>query len=196
MKKIQQGILVSFLVLTFQAGAIVQAGAQGNYSSVSTVQSGTTQNISGPSYGFFAHLTFGIPLVFTVGGGPFVDLGKLKSDGSGSGDIDQMRAGAQAFVMLDFIPVLSPYIKAGVGYESLKYRQSVLGVSYELPYTGTTYHTVIGAAYKLVPLIYAYGEGGYTGATLDATLPTALGTGKSEIVTSGWRFSLGIMLYI
>jgi hypothetical protein len=196
MKKIKLLLLACSLIYTVQASAIVQLGAQGNYNSVSTVQSGAAQNISGFSYGFFAHLTFGIPLVFTVGGGPFADFGTLKSDASGAGDITQLRAGVQGFVMLDFIPIINPYLKAGVGYEGLSYKTTLLGVNYELPYKGTTYHTVVGFAYNLVPLIYAYAEGGYTGATLEATLPTGLGTGNSEIVTSGWRASVGVMLYL
>ena len=52
---------------------------------------------------------------------------------------------------------------------------------------------------KVVPMVYLFAEGGAQWSSLTASVPDALkssGLGLSDITTTGWRASIGAMLWI
>ncbi len=204
MKKIK--LLAAFAaIMTFSAPAfsIAQIGVNGNYTS-DKFSNGTT--FSGVGFSGFARFTAGIPLLVTFGFGPYVDYSSLSGGPSSSPDVKQLRAGGELAVYLDVVGNvlgLTPYARFGYGYEgnTLKTTYAISGVNAtsDAFYYGTGGHTLFGLTYKVLPLIYLFAEGGIQWSSLSASLPSELknaGVSASDLTTSGWRMSLGAMIWL
>ncbi|MFO1526891.1 MAG: hypothetical protein U1F16_13070 [Turneriella sp.] len=181
------------------AFSIVQMGAQGNYISES-FSSGT--KYSGVGFGAFARFTVGIPMLITFGAGPYVDYGSLSGGPSTSPDAKQLRAGGEVVVYADIIGNVlgvTPYARFGYGYtgHSLKVTYSAAGQSVIADglYYGTGGHTIFGLTMKVLPLVYVFAEGGvqWSSQTTSSELKSA---GLGDLTTSGWRMSLGAMIWL
>lgn len=200
MKKLRI-LAISLLILgaTAPAFSIVQFGAQGNY--INDTFSNGGKN-SGVGFGGFGRLTVGIPLLITVAGGGYFDYGTLTSNTTGGSDAKQLRAGAEAALYLDVIGNLiglTPYARFGFGYEGNTSTVTVGTSSADLLYYGTGGHTLFGLAYKVLPMVYLFGEGGVQWSSLKASVPDVLKTYSSsfnDITAQGWRASIGAMLWI
>lgn len=204
MKKMK--LLAAFAAITaFSAPAfsIAQIGVNGNYTS-DKFSNGTT--FSGVGFSGFARFTAGIPLLVTFAFGPYVDYSSLSGGPASSPDAKQLRAGGELALYLDVVGNvlgLTPYARFGYGYEgnTLKTTYSISGVNAtsDAFYYGTGGHTLFGLTYKVLPLIYIFAEGGIQWSSLTASLPSELktaGVSASDLTTSGWRMSLGAMIWL
>lgn len=200
MKKIK--IIAVFAALTaFSAPAfsIAQIGVQGNYIN-DTFSSGGKG--TGFGLGGFARFTVGLPMLVTFGFGPYIDYTTLKSDQAGSTDQKQVRVGGDLVVYADIVESLiglTPYGRFGFGYEGNTQSVTIGPVTGDVVYYGTGGHTVFGLTLKVVPMVYVFAEGGAQWSSLTASVPDALktsGFSPPDITTSGWRASLGAMLWI
>lgn len=202
-KATMTAVAATVLLAISPAHAIFQAGAQAGQTKV-TVKDTKDNDFSGLSYGAFARLTFGIPMVLTIGAGPFAQFGTLAYDGDQTGvkDLTMVKAGAEVIGMLDLVPVVTPYAKLGFAYQGYKqdfdYTVGGQTTTYSLAYTGTSTEMTIGAAYKIIPLIYAFGEYSLTTGKIDSEVPDAVKAvfPEKSYDTSGYNVSLGVMLYI
>lgn len=187
------------------AFSIVQLGVQGNYTS-DKFSSGTTY--SGVGFGSFARFTVGIPLLITFGAGPYLDYGSLSGGPSGSPDTKQLRVGGEVVVYADIIGNVlgvTPYARFGFGYEgnTVKTTYTVSGTAAtatsDALYYGTGGHTLFGLTMKVLPLVYVFAEGGVQWSSLSPSLPSELknaGVTASDLTTSGWRMSIGAMIWL
>lgn len=198
MKQIK--ILAAFMAVTaFTAPAfsIAQIGVQGNY--VSDTFSNGSSNASGTGIGGFARFTVGIPMLVTFGFGPYVDYASLT--GPNSSTMKQLRAGGEIVAYADIIGNLiglTPYGRFGWGYVGNTNPISIGNASGDVVYYGTGGHTLVGLSYKVVPMVYLFAEGGAQWSSLTASVPAALKSVGSfgDQTTSGWRASIGAMLWI
>jgi len=197
-------IIVGFISSTSASYGIVQAGVQMNYNSYLLAGNSQAARYAGFTYGGFGRITMGIPLVLTFGIGGYVDAGTLAKD---SVDLTLLRAGGELVLYLDLIDKLigiTPYARVGFGYEGYKIPTAyvVTGTtttaSADAVYRGTSTHTLLGINKNLFPAVNIFLEGGLVANSLSAYIPTALnGTvTASDITTTGWRVSLGAMLWI
>lgn len=204
MRKIKLlAIFLTATAFTAPAFSIFQLGAQGNYVN-DTFSNGT--KYSGVGFGGFARFTVGIPMLITFGAGPYFDYGSYSGGPSSSPDVKQIRAGGEIVVYADIIGNLikvTPYARLGFGYEgnTIKTSYTVSGVSTSADafYYGTGGHTIFGLTYKVIPMVYIFAEGGVKWSSLTASIPDALkasGLSASDLTTSGWRLSLGAMLWL
>jgi hypothetical protein len=200
MKKIK--IIAAFAALTaFSAPAfsIAQIGVQGNYIN-DTFSSGSKE--TGFGVGGFARFTVGLPMLVTFGFGPYIDYTTLKSDKSNLADQKQVRIGGDLVVYADIIGNLigvTPYGRFGFGYEGNSRSVTVGTATGDILYYGTGGHTVFGLTMNVVPLVYVFAEGGAQWSSLTASVPDVLktsGLSLSDITTSGWRASLGAMIWL
>ncbi|MFO1470815.1 MAG: hypothetical protein U1F27_07265 [Turneriella sp.] len=205
MKKIK--LLAAFAAITaFSAPAfsIAQIGVNGNYTS-DKFSNGTT--FSGVGFSGFARFTAGIPLLVTFAFGPYVDYSSLSGGPASSPDAKQLRAGGELVVYLDVVGNvlgLTPYARFGYGYEgnTLKTTYTATGNTVastaDALYYGTGGHTLFGLTYKVLPLIYLFAEGGIQWSSLTASIPSAASAyvSASDLTTSGWRMSLGAMIWL
>lgn len=200
MKKIK--IIAMFAALTaFSAPAfsIAQIGVQGNYIN-DTFSSGTKE--TGFGVGGFARFTVGLPMLVTFGFGPYIDYTTLKSDKTGLADQKQARIGGELVVYADIIGNLiglTPYGRFGFGYEGNSRSLTVGTTTGDILYYGTGGHTIFGLTMKVVPMVYVFAEGGAQWSSLTASVPDALKTSGlpfGDITTTGWRASIGAMLWI
>ena len=200
MKKIN--IIAMFAAVTaFSAPAfsIAQIGVQGNYIN-DTFSSGSKG--TGFGLGGFARFTVGLPMLVTFGFGPYIDYTTLKIDKTGAADQKQVRVGGDLVVYADIIGNLiglTPYGRFGFGYEGNTSSVTAGTLTGDVLYYGTGGHTIFGLTVKVVPLVYVFAEGGAQWSSLTASVPDALknaGLGFSDITTTGWRASIGAMLWI
>jgi hypothetical protein len=210
MKKKIKIIAVFTAVSAFTAPAfsIVQVGAQGNYSSISYAQGLDTQKYAGMGFGAYARFTAGIPLLVTFAAGPYLDYATLtKSSGSpANGDMKNLRAGGEVAIYLDVLGNVigvTPYGRIGFGYEgnTVKTTYTVTGTvtaTADAFYYGTSGHTIFGLTLKVLPLIYIYAEGGPLWNSLKAQIPAELSStiSASDVNSTGWRASLGAMIWL
>lgn len=189
------------------AYSIIQVGGQGNYSSISYAQGTDTQKYSGFGFGAFARFTAGIPLLVTFAAGPYLDYGTL-TKGSGTannGDMKNLRVGGEVAVYLDVIGNVigvTPYGRLGFGYEGntvkTSYMISGVAATADAFYYGTSGHTIFGLTMKVLPLVYIFAEGGPVWNSLKAQIPSELAStvSASDINSTGWRASLGAMIWL
>ncbi|MCS6972393.1 MAG: hypothetical protein NZL89_05140 [Leptospiraceae bacterium] len=191
------------LVAAAPVHAIVQLGVQGNYVS-DKFSSGSRE--SGFGFGGYGRFTLGIPLLLTFGAGLYADFATLKSDVAGQNDSRQLRAGGELAVYLDVIGNVIgfiPHARFGFGYvgntRTVTVSSGAGQVAGDVVYYGTGGHSIFGLTKQIVPLVYLFAEGGLQWSSLTPAIPTALknaGLTLSDITTSGWRASLGAMLWI
>jgi hypothetical protein len=203
MRKIKLlAIFLAATAFTAPAFSIFQLGVQGNY--VNDTFSNSAK-FSGVGFGGFARFTVGIPMLITFGVGPYFDYGSYSGGPASSPDAKQIRAGGEIVVYADILGNLigvTPYARLGFGYSgnTIKTTYTASGVSTTADsfYYGTGGHTIFGLAYKLVPLVYIFAEGGIQWSSLTASIPSAASSyvSASDLTTTGWRMSLGAMLWI
>lgn len=208
MKKLKLlAVFAALTAFTAPAFSIIQVGGQGNYSSISYAQGTDTQKYGGFGFGAFARFTAGIPLLVTFAAGPYLDYGTLtKSSGTANnGDLKNLRVGGEVAVYLDVLGNLigvTPYGRLGFGYEgnTVKTAYQISGVtaSADAFYYGTSGHTIFGLTMKVLPLIYIFAEGGPIWNSLKAQIPSELAStvSASDINSTGWRASLGAMIWL
>lgn len=186
------------------AFSIAQIGVNGNYTS-DKFSNGTT--FSGVGFSGFARFTAGIPLLVTFGFGPYVDYSSLSGGPSTSPDAKQLRAGGELALYLDVVGNVlgvTPYARFGYGYEGNTLKTSYTAVGNTVAstadslYYGTGGHTLFGLTMKVLPLIYVFVEGGIQWSSLSASIPSAASAyvSANDLTTSGWRMSLGAMIWL
>jgi hypothetical protein len=204
MRKIKLlAIFLTATAFTAPAFSIFQLGVQGNYIN-DTFSNGT--KYSGFGFGGFARFTVGIPKLITFGAGPYFDYGSYSGGTASSPDAKQIRVGGEVVLYADIIGNLIgviPYTRLGFGYagNTIKTAYSISGVSTSADafYYGTGGHTIFGLTYNVAPLIYIFAEGGVQWSSLTASIPDTLkaaGFSASDLTTSGWRMSLGAMIWL
>ena len=197
-------IIVGFISSTSASYGIVQAGVQMNYNSYLLAGNSQAARYTGFTYGGFGRITMGIPLIVTFGIGGYVDAGTLAKD---STELSLLRAGGELVLYLDIVEKIigiTPYARVGFGYEGFKIptTYAIAGTtttaSADAIYRGTSTHTLIGLNKNLFPAVNIFLEGGLVANNLTAYIPSALsGTvTAADITTTGWRVSLGAMLWI
>lgn len=189
MKKIKLlTVFIAATALSAPAFSIAQLGVQGNYQNVTYKTSASSDAYSGFGFGVIGRFTAGIPLLITFAAGPFMDFATLTK--TNAGDISQLRVGAEIALYADVVGNvigLTPYVRFGYGYENNSAKATTTTVASS--YSGSGGHTIFGLTLKVVPLIYVFAEGGAQWSTVSAT-------GGSDISTSGWRASLGAMVWL
>lgn len=195
---------MAVMAFTAPAFSIVQLGVQGNYAS-DTWSNGS--KYSGAGFGGFARFTAGIPMLVTLGFGPYVDYASLSGGPSASPNATQVRVGGELAVYLDVVGHaigFTPYVRFGYGYagNTANTTYTVTGTTTATAnafYYGTSGHTLFGLSYKVLPLIHLFAEGGIQWSSLTASIPQVLsnaGVSTSDITTSGWRASIGAMVWL
>jgi hypothetical protein len=200
MKKLKLIAAMAILLgATAPAFSIAQIGVQGNYIN-DTFSNGSKE--SGLGVGGFARFTVGLPMLVTFGFGPYIDYTTLKSDKAGLADSKQVRVGGELVAYLDIVGNLiglTPYGRFGFGYEGNSRSVTIASTTGDVLYYGTGGHTIFGLTMKVVPMVYVFAEGGAQWSSLTASVPDALktnGLSLSDITTTGWRASIGAMLWI
>lgn len=201
MKKLKLlAALVAVTAFSAPAFSIAQIGVQGNYNGLSMEQSNITNKYSGLGFGAFARFTVGLPLLVTFGFGPYVDYASLSNGPKGAADAKNLRAGGELVVYADVVGNLiglTPYARFGYGYEgnTLKVTNTITNTVVEGVYYGSSTHTIFGLTMKVIPLVYLFAEGGATWSKQSA--PDSLKSlGYADINTSGWRASVGVMIWL
>ncbi|MBV6493283.1 MAG: hypothetical protein LDLANPLL_01299 [Turneriella sp.] len=209
MKKIK--LTLAFLAMglfTAPAFSIFQLGVQGNYQSVSYEQgsSNPKTKYAGTGFGGFARFTVGLPMLVTFGAGPYFDYASLSGGPSASPSTKHLRAGGELVVYADIIGnliSLTPYVRFGYGYEGntakTEYMASGVSKTDDAVYYGLGGHTIFGLTYKIIPTLYVFAEGGIQWASLKAAIPDTMknaGVSAADMNSSGWRISLGAMLWL
>lgn len=189
MKKIKLlTVFIAATALSAPAFSIAQLGVQGNYQNV-TYKQATSDSYSGFGFGVVGRFTAGIPLLITFAAGPYMDFGTLTK--TGAGDISQLRVGGEVALYADVVGNLiglTPYARFGYGYENNSAKNSTGTTT--TSYSGGGGHTIFGLTLKVVPLIYVFAEGGAQWSSVSAS------AANSDISTSGWRASLGAMVWL
>jgi hypothetical protein len=200
MKKIKIiAVLAALTAFSAPAFSIAQIGVQGNYTN-DTFSNGA--KYSGFGFGGFARFTVGIPMLITFGAGPYIDYGSLSGGPSDRPDAKQIRAGGELVVYADIIGNVlgvTPHARFGYGYQGnamkVTYTLGAQSVIADGLYYGTGGHTLFGLTMKVLPLVYLFAEGGvqWSSQTTSSELKAA---GLTDITTSGWRASLGAMIWL
>lgn len=201
MKKIKTIAVIALLTAgSAPAFSIAQIGVQGNYTNLSFEQSGSSNKYSGTGFGGFARFTVGIPLIITFGAGPYIDYAALTGGPSAAPESKHLRVGGELVVYADVVGNVigvTPYGRFGYGYEGNTINTTVSNVTYSGVYYGGSGHTLFGLTLKVLPLIYVFAEGGLQWSKL--SVPNDLkniGFPSEDVTTSGWRASLGAMIWL
>lgn len=151
-------VLAALVLVPASSYAIVDVGVYGGYSLASLETEAATKDMNGWEYGFFGHITMGIPLLFSVGFGGFYQRADATIDFNGT-DIDATRVSYGLDVMgtieLPVIPV-NPFARAGIA----------INESYELDIPGAeknekkfgSYYFAIGVGYSFIPMTRLFVE--------------------------------------
>ncbi len=173
---------------TAPAFSVAQLGVQGNYQNVTFKPSSGSLGYSGFGFGAVGRFTAGIPLLITFAAGPYMDFATLTTSTAGNGDISHLRVGGEIAIYADVIGNVTggftPYARFGYGYEN----NSVKGTTTTTSYSGSGGHTIVGVSKSLVPLVHVFVEGGAQWSSLSAS--------GTDLTTSGYRLSLGAMIWL
>lgn len=210
MKKNNKLVAMAGLVLSLVAPASVSAIFDAQlglgYSNVSYKDNGSTGSLGalsdnsykGAAINAAAHLNFSIPLVLSIGVGPYLSYAPDMnySGASASSGVTysntQTSIGGELVAKLIVIPVVSPYAKFGFGAENLKSTISSSGVTADLiKFSGTGYRVLFGLEVPVAGPVALFAEGGFTGATYDVSLPVlSYTTGKAK--STGYMLNFGV----
>ncbi len=158
MLKLTALVLTALVLVPASSYAIVDVGVYGGYSLASLQTEAYTKDMNGWEYGFFGHITMGIPLLFSVGLGGFYQRADATVDINGT-DIDATRVSYGLDVMgtidLPVIPV-NPFARAGIA----------INESYELDTPGAekndkkfgSYYFAIGVGFSFIPMTRLFAE--------------------------------------
>jgi len=187
---------VLFGVLSAPAFAIFDAEAGIGYSGFSYTDNGSPasigkladNNLKGFGWQAAAHLNFSIPALISFGVGPYIiNAPGTSYSGTSSGvtyNGSIFSVGGEVKAKLLAIPGVSPYIKGGIGSNTITVNATVSGVSIEaLKMTGIGYKVMGGLEIGLIPTVFLFLEAGVLGASLDATV-----VGISGLKASGTGF--------
>lgn len=198
--------LLVHLIVPTSVFAIFDAQLGMGYNNVSYKDNGSTggalldNSYKGAAINASAHLNFSIPLVLSLGLGPYLAYGPDMnySGATASASVTysntQMSIGGEVVAKLIVIPVVSPYAKFGFGSENLKSTVSTSGVTADLvKFSGTGYRVLFGLEVPIAGPLALFAEGGFTGATYDVSLPLASYTG-GKAKSTGYMLNFGVSL--
>lgn len=167
MKKLILMILAAGVIAAIPASsyALVDAGVYGGYtfSGKNESNNSTTSGYKGPQFGAMAHLNMNNPL-FVLGMGPYIEMAKYKKSDLDV-DLDQS-VGLDAWFGLNIVPMITPYVRAGVGIMDKWTVKSGFGEDSQTNYLKTWY-AAIGLSKSIVPLVQVFGEFRYASSKLD-----------------------------
>lgn len=160
MKSLKLAALVfaALVLVPASSYAIIDVGAYGGYSLASLETEAYTKDMNGWEYGFFGHISMGIPLLFSIGFGGFYQRADATVDFNGT-DVDTTRVSYGVDVMgtidLPVIPI-NPFARAGIA----------INESYELDIAGAekndkkfgSYYFAIGIGYAVFPMTRLFVE--------------------------------------
>ncbi len=187
--------------------AIFDAQLGFGYNNVSLSDNGGSlkvpdQNFKGMTINTSAHLNFSIPLVLSIGVGPYLvyapDMSYTYSvSGSGvTSSNSEFGVGGEVQFKLLVIPVVSPYAKVGYGIDTLKSTASGGGVSIEAyKFSGNGYRALFGLEISIIGPLALFGEAGFSSMTYDlsvlgASQPNYKTKGTTFVINFGVSFSL------
>jgi hypothetical protein len=167
MKKVVLMILAAGVIAAIPASsyALVDAGVYGGYtfSGKTEGDADDTTGYKGPQFGAMAHLNMNNPL-FVLGAGPYIEMAKYKNS-----DLDvnlDRSVGLDAWFGLNVIPVITPYVRVGLGLMDKWTVKSDFGEDSQTNYLKTWY-AAIGLSKSIVPLVQVFGEFRYASSKLD-----------------------------
>lgn len=205
LKRLAIPCLAISLIAPASVSAIFDAQLGVGYNSLSIKDNGsagtyytTDQTFKGAAINGSAHLNFSIPLVLSIGVGPYIVVGPdLNYSGGNLSGVTyantQFSIGGEIQTKLLVIPVVSPYAKFGFGADTLKSVATAGGLSAELKYSGSGYRLLFGLEIPIVAVISVFAEAGISGATYDGTV---FGTSGLKAKTTGAVFNFGVSLGI
>lgn len=140
-----------------------------------------------------AHLNFSIPSVISIGIGPYAVTGSdLTFSGTAAGVTysgSLFTIGGEAKAKLLIVPVVSPYMKAGLGSDTVRVDGTASGVKVEiLKMTGLSYRIMAGLEFPIVPLVFIFGEAGFTGTSYEASV---IGISGFKTASTGYQINFG-----
>jgi opacity protein-like surface antigen len=151
-------VLAVLVLLPVSSYAIVDAGVYGGYSLAALDTEAYTKDMNGWEYGFFGHITMGIPLLFSVGLGGFYQRADATVDFNGT-DVDATRISYGIDVMgtidLPVIPV-NPFVRAGIAINE-SYELDAVGAEQQDKKFGS-YYFAIGVGYSFIPMTKLFAE--------------------------------------
>lgn len=185
--------------------AIFDAQASLGYSGIDYKDNGSPasigslkdNNFKGMVFGLSGHLNFSIPMVLTIGVGPYLTSGPSMSF---SGEVassgatytnTQFSIGGEVYGKLLVIPGINPYAKFGYGADTLKSTAALSGVSVETKFSGSGYRLLFGLEIPVAPMIGIFAEGGILGSTYDVTVVTISGL---KAKATGYAVNFGVSL--
>lgn len=204
MKFLFSGLMVA-ITLTTPVSAIVDLQVGVGYAGIdykdngSPISIGTLKDNSfkGASLQFAGHLNFSLPLVLSIGVGPYLTFAPDMSF-SGATAVSgvaysnsQMTVGGEVQAKILAIPAISPYLRFGYGADTLKSIASSGGVSVETKLSGSGYRLLFGLELPLAPFMALFAEGGVTGSSYDVTVFTISGL---KAKSTGSLFNVGVAL--
>ncbi len=161
MKKFVFGLAMLALVMSVPVSsyAIVDAAVYGGYSYANLDTDAYQENMNGWEYGFWGHLNFGLPMLFSVGVGPFYQKTATKYDVGGTDyDADRVMWGIDVMASLELPIFIHPYIRMGIAIkEELQLDQSGGTLIKDEKYFNSHYYG-IGAAFSVFPMVRLFGE--------------------------------------
>ncbi len=103
------------LVLPASAFALLDVGVYGGYSFAGEIETDTdSPKTSGPEFGAFAHYNTGLPLLLTLGVGPFYQKTYLSYDlMNNEYDATRSMVGLDVYLQVELPNIIHPYIRGG-----------------------------------------------------------------------------------
>jgi hypothetical protein len=196
-------ILFSFAFVS-PASAILDAQIGIGYANNSLKDNGSTapytipdQTFKGAALNASAHINFSIPLVLSLGVGPYLtyapDMNYTYANISGlSFSNTQFTIGGELFAKLLIIPAVSPYAKIGFGADTLKSVASASGVSLDaFKFSGSAFRVLLGLEVPIAGPVAIFGEAGFIAGTYDfSSLGISFPQAKTK--STGFIFNFGV----
>jgi len=151
------------LVLPASAFALLDVGVYGGYSFAGEIETDTdSPKTSGPEFGAFAHYNTGLPLLLTLGVGPFYQKTYLSYDlMNNEYDATRSMVGLDVYLQVELPIIIHPYIRGGIAFKEWLELDGPGGSSTKSEYF-KSYYGGLGVALKVFPLVSFFGEYLYT----------------------------------
>ena len=114
MKKIRILLIIGLIAVAWtQSYAIIDIGAYGGYSFSGNLDAGVKNvTLGGPEYGFIAHFNSTvIPIILSVGMGPYYQSSMLKYTLDGSHDFNRKTLGIDFYAQLELPIIIHPFVR-------------------------------------------------------------------------------------
>lgn len=144
------------------------------------------------------HIDYAIKDLLSLGLGPyFVGAPGMTYSGQISGNSytnTYFTFGGELKARLLMVPVVVPYVKAGVGYDKIHASMST-GISSQsaLRMSGVSYRAMLGFEFSLSSIVYIFAEGGISVAQYNATIFGNTGYKTSAL---GYLTNIGVGLHL